>query len=358
MGTQKAVNLDKKEVLCVGDLHGCFNELMELLDRSGYKQGEMSVVLLGDLIDRGPDVAKVVQWARNNADVSCILGNHEESLLNYRKTLRQVAAGDDSVKTRDLTYDQKKSWDALTQDDLDWFESLPLSIRLADDLVCVHGGLEPARTYEEQANDPVILRIRSVDSKTGLSPQGKEKGWGGTGDTYWARLWKGPENVLYGHETHSHYTPHLEGPRDKQGNVCGPWTLGLDTGCSMGGYLTGYLVNRNAIVQVRSHQEYSRWQRDLAIYDARTDKLYGEQKTVWRSSDGPGVPDWYEEEQRQKAQEKAHKKEQYNLRLLKNSKEDRTAKIAAAAQSGVFQNFKEWKAAKDAGKPSVLIRKK
>jgi len=41
-------------LIIVGDVHGCVKELRELLDKAGYVDGEDSVVLVGDLVDKGP----------------------------------------------------------------------------------------------------------------------------------------------------------------------------------------------------------------------------------------------------------------------------------------------------------------
>jgi len=71
-------------LIAVGDIHGCDKEFEELLDKLDLKKDDR-LVLLGDLINRGPDSDRVVGLAREHATVS-LLGNHELRLLNFRKT--------------------------------------------------------------------------------------------------------------------------------------------------------------------------------------------------------------------------------------------------------------------------------
>ena len=42
-------------VIVIGDVHGCLRELDNLLDKVDYQQGHDTLVLAGDLVDKGPD---------------------------------------------------------------------------------------------------------------------------------------------------------------------------------------------------------------------------------------------------------------------------------------------------------------
>ncbi|WP_374412451.1 metallophosphoesterase family protein [Novosphingobium colocasiae] len=80
-----------KRVYAIGDVHGCaaaFEHLLDLIarDSCGMPTRDTVIVLLGDLIDRGPASARVlhlVQLLRaSGLHVDAIMGNHEEVLLN------------------------------------------------------------------------------------------------------------------------------------------------------------------------------------------------------------------------------------------------------------------------------------
>lgn len=61
----------------IGDVHGCYEELVELLKQIPK---EDKICFVGDLIDRGPDSYKVIELIKNN-NYDCVLGNHEDMLL-------------------------------------------------------------------------------------------------------------------------------------------------------------------------------------------------------------------------------------------------------------------------------------
>lgn len=68
--------------LVVGDVHGQVRTLEHLLDAVGYSPHEGDrLLLLGDVIDRGPDPAGMLGWL-DREDVTCIRGNHEQLMLD------------------------------------------------------------------------------------------------------------------------------------------------------------------------------------------------------------------------------------------------------------------------------------
>ena len=71
-------------LIAIGDIHGCHAEFAELLERLAPTKDDQ-LILLGDLVNRGPDSTKVIDLARA-ANAISLLGNHELRLLNYRRT--------------------------------------------------------------------------------------------------------------------------------------------------------------------------------------------------------------------------------------------------------------------------------
>ena len=73
----------------LGDVQGCFATLSRLLRRIGYRRGEDRLILLGDLVNRGPDSLGVLRWARGQGDsLAVVLGNHDLHLLACRAGVR------------------------------------------------------------------------------------------------------------------------------------------------------------------------------------------------------------------------------------------------------------------------------
>ena len=213
-------------LIAVGDIHGCHAEFAEMLDVLQLKDGDR-LVLLGDLVNRGPDSAKVIDLARAAGSIS-LLGNHELRLLRFRKT------GDNKyIKERDL-----ETFETLRPDDWTYMEAMPLTFEEAElNTVFVHGGFLPDEPWQKQPAD-VVTRIQVIDK------DGKPKRRADAPDApAWADLWGGPPYVVYGH------TPRAEVYRLK-------WSIGIDTGCVMGGYLTALVFPERRIVQVKARQRY------------------------------------------------------------------------------------------------------
>ena len=70
-----------RRVLVGGDIHGHLPLLTDALDRVGYDAAAGDrLILLGDLLDRGPDVLEIRDWLDANPTVATLLGNHCDML--------------------------------------------------------------------------------------------------------------------------------------------------------------------------------------------------------------------------------------------------------------------------------------
>lgn len=213
-------------LIAIGDIHGCADEFEELLDKLALRDDDR-VVLLGDLVNRGPDSARVIQLARKHATVS-LLGNHELRLLNFRKT-------DDPSHLKKTDY---ATLEQLNGKCWDYLEAMPLTYEDAeDDVVLVHGGFLPSEPWKKQPAR-VVTRIQVVDAAG--EPRKRSEA---PGAPHWSELWKGPPFVVYGHTS-----------REKVAET--KWTLGIDTGCVLGGALTAVILPERKLVQVRARKKY------------------------------------------------------------------------------------------------------
>ena len=71
---------DGRSVWVIGDVHGHFRTLEALVGRLNLGEGD-AIVMLGDLIDRGPKSAHVVRYVRGTERVFSIRGNHEQMMI-------------------------------------------------------------------------------------------------------------------------------------------------------------------------------------------------------------------------------------------------------------------------------------
>jgi hypothetical protein len=86
----------------IGDIQGCFDTLTRLLERIRFDARQDRILLVGDLVNRGPRSLDVLRWARaHERAVTTVLGNHDLHLISRlmglsgprrRDTLEEVAA--------------------------------------------------------------------------------------------------------------------------------------------------------------------------------------------------------------------------------------------------------------------------
>jgi hypothetical protein len=235
-----------RRTLVIGDVHGCLEELDALLRTLEYDQGRDRLVLLGDLLDRGPDGLGVVRRARELCAES-VCGNHEEKHLRWAAhRARQREDGRYRIPMR-LGARREAEHARLSEDDLAWLARLPPWIALDGGWVAVHAGLVPGRALEEQPGH-ALLHLRDVDARGfpllgGAVPVGTPRRW--------ARAWTGPTSVVYGHRVHALGAPQWDEPAP--GVTC----VGIDTGCCYGGKLTALVLPAREIVQVDARGTYA-----------------------------------------------------------------------------------------------------
>jgi len=64
----------------IGDCHGCYNTLIYLLQKLPNNAEPKDIVFVGDLIDRGPDSRKIINFVRDGG-YTCLQGNHEQLMI-------------------------------------------------------------------------------------------------------------------------------------------------------------------------------------------------------------------------------------------------------------------------------------
>lgn len=253
-----------KQIVVVGDIHGCLEEFEELLKTLQYNKEKMRLILLGDLLDRGPDPVGCIRKARE-LGVECIQGNHEEKHLRWHKhELKSKLTGKDNPM-RPLAPEALLANQSLSDEDWKWLESLPVKIHLDHYWWALHGGCEPRFTLDKQ--DPKqIIRVRYVDENGKAKPLNPDKSQP-EGTSYWTEKWNGPESIIYGHCVHN-----LEKPRidfRPSSLIEKPFCIGIDTGCCFGGHLTAAVFNTPEFIHVTGT-------KDIEMVQVKAKKKYYE----------------------------------------------------------------------------------
>jgi len=216
--------------LVVGDVHGCREELEDLLDAARFEASEDQLVLVGDLVAKGPDSKGVLELSMHLGAHSA-RGNHDQHVLRWWEAKQH---GEKPPELRDA---HREVAEALDEAEWRWLESLPFWIDLeAHGALVVHAGLLPDVPLDEQ--DPFdLMNMRSIRSD-GTASRDYEEG------TPWAELWPGPKLVVFGHDAIRGLQRH-------------PHAFGLDTGCVYGGWLTGLWLPERDLVSVPARNDWA-----------------------------------------------------------------------------------------------------
>ena len=222
-----------KDVAVVGDVHGCLDELQQLIEeiRSATSQ-ECCFVFCGDIINKGPYNKETLDYIRSLPHVAVVRGNHEDHVIKNALQLR----AHHKVKRK---YDWVSS---LTDDDINYLQNLPYTLRIPSlNCLIVHAGLNPFISLYHQSPWTMtkIRNISGLDVGECITPT--EIGNG----QQWASLWRGPEHVYFGHDA-------------RRGLQRYEFATGLDTGCVYGKYLTAKLLTGSKqLFQIKAKHVYS-----------------------------------------------------------------------------------------------------
>ena len=260
----------------IGDVQGCAAALQRLLAEIGFSPSRDRLVLLGDLVNRGPDSLGVLKLlAGLEGAATCLLGNHDLHLLAVAHGVRKLHKGDTFEDV--LGAPQRDAW-------VQWLRQQPVA-HSESGWLCVHAGLvpqwtapqalrlaaevhallrgpdlpaflqvmysnQPQRWHDTLADDErarfiinTLTRIRFCAADGTLDFKAKE----GTGAA--------PSGLLPWFEVpgrSSEGQPIAFGHWSTLGLVNRPDLLAIDTGCVWGGALTAVRVDggRREVVQV------------------------------------------------------------------------------------------------------------
>ncbi|KAJ5238871.1 hypothetical protein N7468_003490 [Penicillium chermesinum] len=262
LGESDGQTKSRKRLVIVGDVHGCKDALLALLDQVEFsaKEGD-HLIFTGDIINKGPDSSGVVDLAREKS-ASCVRGNHEDRILLLRHEMERTKALDGPQKGDKQIYSSKQLRErelarSLSKKQVEWLEQCPVILNIGriptmGQVVVVHGGLVPGLELEEQ--DPAsVMTMRTIDVDTHLpSPESNGLSWAKMFDKHQSILFKSLQTAkedplsrtitaVYGHDA-------------KTGLKIRTYTKGLDSGCVKGGKLTALVIEdggKQSLVQVR-----------------------------------------------------------------------------------------------------------
>lgn len=236
----------------IGDIHGCFDELTELLSNLGYQidpfeagsddlirarhPGGRTAFFVGDITDRGPrnvDALRLVMGMCEEGSGRCVIGNHDFKLNKWLKG-RSVT----QTHGLDLTVAElERTSDAFRKRTSEFIWDLRSHAWLADGtLVVAHAGLKE----EMHGRGSGHVRTFAMFGDT----TGEVDEFGLPVRLEWAKDYRGRADVVFGH------TPMAEAE----------WlnnTMCIDTGCVFGGKLTALRWPERETVSVPARRQYA-----------------------------------------------------------------------------------------------------
>jgi len=214
--------------IVIGDIHGCLNEFKALLQKITYNAKHDRLILVGDLISKGPYPFETLQFARElNCEV--VMGNHERAFLLWLQGRKHAYSGFKELKQKMLS--SIDEWQK-------WFESLPLYIE-SSDFIVVHAGLNPQLPLDE-TDAHLLTTIRHWNGITHTSSTHN--------DPAWFESYSDNKLVIFGHWA-------------KRGLIVKDNIIGLDSGCVYGKKLSAVILPERTIAQVSAQKIYQKVMR-------------------------------------------------------------------------------------------------
>jgi len=219
------------DVIAVGDIHGRSDLLVEFLNY--VKDTQATVILLGDLIDRGPDDAGVLDRVKQLlndpeswglAGFHCLMGNHERMMLDAS----EGRAGDIHLWLKNGGH----GFTSSIMKHADWVAELPLYMVVGDTLFChagIHPGKDPAPYTQTRTLREQLLWMRQPFLQKG---------------PMFSRWNQRLRRCVHGH------TPYLTDELIGTVNVSNTGDrIGIDTAACYSGILTSYNASKNTFAK-------------------------------------------------------------------------------------------------------------
>lgn len=204
--------------IIIGDVHGCFGELLELLDKVDLRPDDL-LVSVGDLVDRGPAPGEVIRLFRERPNSVVVMGNHERKhvrgIFSYAQEITRLQLGERYAEA------------------VDWMRTLPYYFE-NDHVRVVHAAMLPGIPLADQEEEILCGSTRGERELTALFP-----------GSYWHDHYTDAKPVVFGH--------HVTGrePMMRDGKI-----FGLDTGACHGWNLTALCVPGFTVHSVEAHADH------------------------------------------------------------------------------------------------------
>ena len=267
---EKFITLDDEyidkfdEIVIIGDIHGCYDEFKELLEKvhsetPSKNPNKCLKILVGDLVNKGPDSAKVLKLCckKYPSSILAVRGNHDELVLSMHK----------KYKEKKEKLEERNKWiEKLPSDYITYLSNLPYSIKIPSlNCIIVHAGVDPSLedpavttplyTMTTMRNIVVMKKLNDAKGDDHSYLCTKKEGEGAP----WATFWPGPEHIYFGHDARRRLQDDHE------------FATGLDTGCVYGDRLSYVYIKgqrKGQIFSIKAKKVYEATSDDSASWQS------------------------------------------------------------------------------------------
>ena len=160
------------KIFAIGDIHGSFDRLKDLMQKIPIDFENDTLVFIGDYIDRGPGSVEVVDYLlalrRQVPGIIFLKGNHEDMLEKYldgTDRFTYLLNGGQNTLDSYLSKTNRSDSFPIPADHMDFFKSLRLYYE-TEAYIFVHAGLRPKVNLESQKTEDLLwIRDKFIYSR-------------------------------------------------------------------------------------------------------------------------------------------------------------------------------------------------
>lgn len=238
----KYIKLNLKKFAVIGDSHGCYIELRELVEKIWEKYGKDTfIVSVGDNIDRGDYNLDTLNYCINLYERGKFIevqSNHMDKFIRWLKG-RNVKVSYGLEKTiNEFNSLPFKMQEILREKYLKYWEKIPLYLVINNNTVVAHAGILDEYIGRTGKHVRKFVLYGAITGKTLENGFPERLDW-----TKWRELKPNSPKIVYGHQVYEE--PYIN-------NKC----YGIDTGCVLGNKLTAYLPELDKFEFVKAKEQY------------------------------------------------------------------------------------------------------
>lgn len=253
----------------ISDVHGCYDELLQLLKYVQHKPESDELYFVGDLIAKGPKSEQVMDFLRTTPNCFSVMGNHDYCLLRAAHVMNKFSIANESdselkeyIERQSIpSKSQSELVNELSVENIEYLSKMPFYIIAHPNIHVVHAGVVPGiDIYNQQPWALMFMRNVVQNKEKNILEASNVTDFGQA----WINEWNGPQHIFFGHDA-------------RRNLQVGEYATGLDTGCCYGGYLTA------AIVKIRKNgrffedevdEEKEKWEHDSQVYHSKAGFIY------------------------------------------------------------------------------------